>query len=490
MTPLVLVLTTTFSATAADLGYDEALQQALARNPTIQLAGTAVERADGALLAAGAVFDTTLSANGNSSSTTTQSPQLQNVNIDDRNASFGASVARFFPTGTTGTVAWQNRQSTTLYQAESTQALDQLREYGLINEDIRYQASLIATMRQSLLDGFRMSANLQGVRTAQRARDQADAARLRARQEVLSQTARAYWELWYQNRRVSIAEQALDVAKEERRIVTLKVEQGTLAGVEQARVDAAVVQAESALLAARAGARTAADLLLVLVGSDPGSAVQLTTDPVEPRDLSIDPAEVVTAALANNPEIQSLRLAASNAELDMIDARHRRLPQLDVNGSFGLIGLDQAPSNETNVNMASANAKIFDADARTWSVGADFTMPLGNKADRGAIDQSKADLRSARLELEGRERSLAQEVRTQVNTLETAWKQVELAQANLRLADATLSAERALADAGRSVQKNVLEAMRAVDDARLNVEKAKADYLVAIIELERLKGSL
>ena len=51
-------------------------------------------------------------------------------------------------------------------------------------------------------------------------------------------------------------------------------------------------------------------------------------------------------------------------------------------------------------------------------------------------------------------------------------------------------AERALTDAGRSVQKNVLEAMRAVDDARLNVEKAKSDYSVAIIELERLKGSL
>jgi len=268
------------------------------------------------------------------------------------------------------------------------------------------------------------------------------------------------------------------------------VEQGTLAGVEQARADAAVVQAESALLAAQTGARAAADVLLVLVGETPGGDVALTTDPVEPRDLSIDVQEVVIAALANNPEIQALRLVSSNAELDMIDARHRRLPQLDVNGSFGLIGLDQAPSSDTDTNLASANGNMLDADARTWSVGADLTMPLGNRADRGAIDQAKADLRSSRLDVEARERTLAQEVRAQVNTLETAWKQVELARANLRLAEATLSAERALADAGRSVQKNVLEAIRAVDDAKLNVEKAKADYLVAIIELERLKGSL
>ena len=182
------------TAGAADLGYEQALEQALSRNPTIQIAGAGVERADGALLAARAVFDTTLTANSSSSSTVTQSPQLQGVNIDDRNSNFGTTISHFFPTGTTTSLAWQNRQSTTLYLAENQTALDQLRGFGLINEDIRYQSSLVATMRQSLLDGFRMSANLQGVRTAQRARDQADAARLRTRQEVLAQTARAYWE--------------------------------------------------------------------------------------------------------------------------------------------------------------------------------------------------------------------------------------------------------------------------------------------------------
>jgi outer membrane protein TolC len=490
MTPFSALFCIGLSAGATDLGYEQALEQALSRNPTIQMAGAAVTRAEGALLAASATFDTTLSANANSASTVTQSPQLQGVNIDDRNASFGTTLAHFFPTGTTTSVSWQNRQSTTLYLAENQSALDQLREFGLINEDIRYQSSLVATMRQSLLDGFRMSANLQGVRNAQRARDQTDATRLRTRQEVLAQTARAYWELWYQRRRVAIAEQGLAVAREEQRIVTLKVGQGTLAQVEQVRVDATVVQAESTLLSAQTGARASANALLVLVGTSPGQEVTLTTNPAQPRDLSLNPDEVVQSAIDNNPEMQALRLVADNSELNMIDARHRRLPQLDVNGSFGLIGLDQAPGSNTNVGMTSANNNMFKGDARTWSVGADVAVPLGNRADRGSIDQAKADLRTARLEVEARARTLSQEVRVQVDNLRTATQQVSLAQANLRLAEATLEAERALTDAGRSVQKNVLEAIRAVDDARLNVEKAKADYAVAIIELERLKGSL
>ena len=51
-------------------------------------------------------------------------------------------------------------------------------------------------------------------------------------------------------------------------------------------------------------------------------------------------------------------------------------------------------------------------------------------------------------------------------------------------------AERALLEAGRTLQKDVLEAIRAVDTARADLQKAGADYQLAIIELERLKGSL
>ena len=151
--------------------------------------------------------------------------------------------------------------------------------------------------------------------------------------------------------------------------------------------------------------------------------------------------------------MQALRIVASNAEFNVIDARHRRLPQLDVNGSFGLIGLDQAPGSNTNVGMGSANQNMIQGDARTWSVGADVAVPLGSRADRGAIDQAKADLRTARLDVEARERTLSQEVRLQVDTLKTTAQQVSLAEANLRLAEATLGAERALTEAGKRPEK-------------------------------------
>jgi hypothetical protein len=40
------------------------------------------------------------------------------------------------------------------------------------------------------------------------------------------------------------------------------------------------------------------------------------------------------------------------------------------------------------------------------------------------------------------------------------------------------------------IQKDLLESIAAVDDARIQVEQSKGDYQMALIELDRLKGTL
>ena len=151
-------------------------------------------------------------------------------------------------------------------------------------------------------------------------------------------------------------------------------------------------------------------------------------------------------------------------------------------GSFGL--------NANETTRGAALSELFSGELPRWSLGANLSVPLGNKADRGALQSRTATAEKVRLQRMDLERSIAQQVRTQVARIETARSQLDLAEANQRLAEQTLTAERALLDAGRSLQKDVLEAIRAVDNARLDVERAITDYQLAIIELERLKGSL
>lgn len=490
MTPSLLSCLVGAALAGTPLAYDDALKQALARNPALLASEAGVAQADGALLAAQGIFDPNLSAGLDYSSDVSQNSFFSGLDQRFQLAGANVGVSGLLPTGTTVGLNFANRRQNTEYDGDPTR-LDVLRDQGILNEEYQYRSVLSASVTQSILQGFRMSYNLSAVRQARRARDQAEAELLRQRNETLATVARAYWDLWYQRKTVAIAEKTLEVAREESRIVAAKVAQGTLAGVEKARVAATVVQAESALVTARAGARAANDLLLTTIGEQPGLSLDLTTEPAERSDAGIEVDRVVAAALENNPELQSLRIAREHAERDLRDARHQLLPELSASGTYGLTGLETRDrSDPAGFGTMPAVGNIFEGTARNWSVGLTGAVPLGNRADRGNRDQKAAALEMAKRNLEAREYLLAQEVRAAVAAVETSRAQLKLQAANLAFALETLTAERALAETGRSLQKDVLEAIKNADDARVNLEKARADTLLAIIELERLKGSL
>ena len=67
---------------------------------------------------------------------------------------------------------------------------------------------------------------------------------------------------------------------------------------------------------------------------------------------------------------------------------------------------------------------------------------------------------------------------------------MELNTANIAVATETLAANRALQEAGRSIEKDVLDAMKALDDAKVQASLTQTELLLAWIELDRLKGVL
>ena len=96
----------------------------------------------------------------------------------------------------------------------------------------------------------------------------------------------------------------------------------------------------------------------------------------------------------------------------------------------------------------------------------------------------------ARQELVALERTVAQSVAAQVRILSNARQQVALAELNLRLAQETLAAEKARQTAGRAIQKDVLEAQRALSVAELGVVEARTGYRKALVALQALQGAL
>lgn len=478
------------NAEAAELAYTEALALAIDRNPSVLGAREDLRGADGALLAARGVFDPTATAGLTRTSSLEQALSFGfPTTTENRNAAWNMGINKLWATGTTSALSWSNNSSRTLFSADDVDRLDQVRNLGFLNEDQIFNSRLTATLTQSLLQGFRMATNLSGVRTAQSARTQAEAEALRVRQQVLADTAKAYWALYTQTQLVSLAEASLQVAREEQRVVEAKVEQGSLAPLERSRVAAAVVQAESALIDAESQRRSANNALQVLIGGLPGEVLQPSSAPVAVTDLPLDAEAAVSAALQNNPALRVLRMRMEAAEQDLLDAKHRLLPQLDATATYGLAGFEVGTEDDPSSSLKTAVGMLA-AEQRSWSLGANLSVPLGNRADRGAADQRGAALQRLRLDEQALARSTEQQVRAQVDTLRSGKARLALAEANLRLAEETLSAERSRQESGRAVEKDVLEAIKNVDNAKIGLQQSIADHLVAIIELERLKGSL
>jgi outer membrane protein len=476
MNLLLLITVSAFASEPLPLTYKDALEAALARNPALVGARLDLDAADGALLAAKGVFDPTLTASSTANQFTSESTrEFGEVLSEFKSLDWRAGIDQVLPTGTTLGLDWSTTRTRFKYE---------LRETGFVveSDEPLFESRMVARLTQSILEGHRLASNLEGVRQASRALDTADANRKAMRQQTLADAASAYWNTRTQRRLAEIAQTAVETAKEEQRVVHAKVEQGTLAPVERARVDAAVVQARREQLTAEDTAQNTEDNLLLLIGEAPGTAIILTTEPAEPRSIDIDIDAVEAAALENNAELLVSRVREESTDMARSDAKHRRLPQLDLNASYALIGYE--PTTD------GARDELFGGQLPEWSLGGSLSMPLLGRSDRGQYLQRSAEAAKARSDRMNMERQIRSSVRMQVRAVEAASVQVNLAMANLTYAEQTLMAERALREAGRVIQKDLLESMATVDDALTQVEQARGDFQLALIELERLKGSL
>ncbi len=457
------------------LSLPEALERAGAHNPSVENATQSLIAADGSLLAAQSSFGPSVSGETAwYASTNEGSGQFGEYYADLSGWSATLGASQGFATGTALSLNLENTQSKYLYRLKG---LD-----SEFTDEPQYQSKLSVSVSQSLLQGLGFGYNLQAVRAARSAISVAEANRQTARQTVLAGTAKAYWALSHARRLADIARQTASLQRAQGEVVTALVGAGRLADVERLRMEAAIAQADRAVLLADDAAATAEDALVVLIGETPGATVELTTSPEPPQDLSLDPADVVNVVLQGNPELVALRIQADAAAAAVRADRQGLLPDLVATGSYNLQGY--APS------LGGAWEELGSATLPGWSLGARVDVPLLNQADRGALQGSQAAEAQAQIAVRSLEASLAEQARGQVRTVTSARENVRLCAQNVRLQEATLLAERARVEEGRALQKDLIQAVRDLDNAKVEAEGASADYETAIIELMRLEGKL
>lgn len=350
---------------------------------------------------------------------------------------------------------------------------------------------------QELLRGIRFRYNVQNITLARRSLDAAALTVDKTKQETLYLTAEAYWTWAYQAELYRIATEAKGVADEALRVGRLQVERGQLAPVEATRLEAALVQARQDELDAEKLAAQAANQLLLIIGEDPGQDVVPATAPGDVPVLELVADAAIKVALAQNLDLALARQELETTGIVHANAKHALLPSLAATIAAG-VGSQRCPDPATAPaegcvigNALDAIGGLATADNEPYgSIGGVLSVPIGNRTARGARDRAAAGVALAQRTLDDLERQVAAAVQDEVLALRSARQRMELADANTRLAEETLSAEEALALAGRTIQKNVLEARTEVSRTKAEAAKARTDYQLAQARLLALQGQL
>jgi outer membrane protein len=470
------------------LTYEEALEGTLSNNPTLQQSRYFEAQAKNDWVGERGIFDPSFELSGNYAKSTNRG-FFQGFPYDSESTNFDwqGGFTGTTPTGTNWSLSGGlNRNLSTFTTLFG----------GFENEQTQdtYSGSFNGSVTQQLLKGVRLTYNLQNVTRAHDGWQNAQLSTELSLQEVLAQSASAYWAWQYATQQLQISMDSVEASEEALRVGRLKVEAGELAPVERTRLEAAKVQAQTTALASQNQERETRNSLLLLMGRAPGEVIEPATPVGTVVDLPIDPARAVAVALEQNLQVLLARQTVDQSELMWINARHGMLPSLSATLSAGTSSQVELTDSEGNkvedIKGSSALSEMISEPLPTMSVGGLLTVPIGNRSARSARVNAEIEWEKKQLELQEMERSVQSQVEQQVALLGSARQSVDLADLNQRLAEEMLSAEEALVDAGRSIQKDVLEARTEVSRARAEAAKARTDYRLAQVELLRLQGQL
>ncbi len=274
---------------------------------------------------------------------------------------------------------------------------------------------------------------------------------------------------------------SLAVARRVHEENTARVNAGVLAAFELQDSELGVLQREKDLLDAELAERDAADQLRLTLHLPPATILELPdtpwTDVPDPSE-----GEALGVALRRRPDLAKARTSLRTAEFNEEISRNLVLPSLSLEMSSGVTGIATEYGNAID-DMRTGRYP-------TWSVGLQFSVPLGNTAARADVAAARLKMAQANAEVAVLEESAGLEIRAALRALETRRKQEEVARKGVSVAETRLASFLKRGKLGLSTTKDVLDAEANLTQARETLSGARADFQSALTSLWKSTGEL
>jgi outer membrane protein len=394
---------------------DHAIQEALDKATSVRSAEATYLAARGAARREGGMFDPVL---------------FYSVNYLDQTqptASFfsGAPVLNTVQVTNAAGLRWQSPIGTNIIA--SLNAVRQTTNSAFASLNPQYTTFGAISLRQSLLGGFHLSAR----KLLSKADSEEDAAKARYDQAVLGISTlveQAYWDLYAVERDYAVQMLLRERAAAFLKDTQLRAVSGLVGPDQVASARTFLAEQEVLLLDREEQLDHTSDQFASLIGIRPAERRYLTVDtPAGDFALTDDADLLVRKAVDNN-----LDLKAAGSDLEAKRALSRAagweaLPKIDLVGSLGGNGLGGAGQTiifGTDTLAPPISQSFNDAISQvtrraypTWSVGLEFSVPIGLRSGLGERDRLDEETAVAEQRYVQQSRLLEEQVRASYREL-------------------------------------------------------------------------
>ncbi len=316
------------------------------------------------------------------------------------------------------------------------------------------------TLEQSIWDGDRTHL---GAKAAGLGHEATLLDERRTRDRVAFGALRSFWDAVLADALLGLARDAEDAGAANLELATALVEEG--ATIPSDRMSAAVRLAElrAMRIRAEAGTLVARASLEHALGVGPGRTFELLAPGVHRGESAGEPDVLVAEALAARPELQGLDLRIEQARLGERLARGGRLPHVGLGARYDLNG-----------------EQPFDPSGDNWTVGLSLRIPLYQGSE---VKSRDAVARAERERAEQQRRALVDGIRLEVLAAraerDAAAERLAVSASALEQAAEALRIVRERYAEGMAVIVELIGAEAAETQARANDVRARRDLALA-----------
>lgn len=332
--------------------------------------------------------------------------------------------------------------------------------------------SFVAGLGQPLLGLLRLTSQQTALATS------AEAAEMDSRtlEASLRAGVRATFLRMFEARALAgIARASQEQLREQQVVAKERLAAGVLTPADILRLDVASANARQQEIQALAAEQTARSNLLVALGRDPHDAAIDFVEPVTPEKADERDGELpvlVGKAVAQRTELRSAALLAKAADANARSAAYRLLPDLDVEAGYMHI------TGQTFMKKDSAFVGLK-ANWQIWDWGADYYQ---HRAAKAQATSARAQADDARRQVQSDVAAKLADVRATASALETGRTAIGSAEEAYRVTAVLLAA-------GSANTTDLLDAQAALTQARLNFARARYEYALARVGLDRALGN-